>query len=205
MSIPLEDAFGVFFEEARDALRGTSAGDVMRGTMRVVTGAARVEDVVKSLEETAEFARLAEATKSVFRGERHGEGGWREAVGHWFRRSEVYARLAANETPDPAVEFERFRAAFLQEEIEVTYLALMEYVYFAEERMDFGSFSVRRMTKEELEAILQNRTRADFYKWARVPLDGLADYWWLVAKEKQPRRAIGKIRFDFISSERWRS
>src|SRR6266404_5622976 len=62
------------------------------------------------------------------------------------------------------------------------------------------NFGDDELTKSELEDILQNRTRAVFYKWAYVPMEGLSDYWWLIVRAKQSAQAIGRISVDLTGS-----
>jgi hypothetical protein len=83
----------------------------------------------------------------------------------------------------------------------VTYLALVEHVYFRKERLDFGRYEIIRFSEEELRTLLQSRVRADFYPWAVVPTSQLARYWWIVIRERTPTTPIARrewisVNFD---------
>src|SRR5262249_50250399 len=81
------------------------------------------------------------------------------------------------------------------------YLALVEYVSFTRKRLDLGRFEIARLSREELDDLLQNQVRADFYPWALVPTPWLANYWWNVARETQPTTPIGKLLVDFTAMD----
>ena len=56
----------------------------------------------------------------------------------------------------------------------------MEFVYFAEESMDFGLFQIRKFSIEELNTILRNEINKVFYPWAYIDeLYKLANYWFI--------------------------
>jgi hypothetical protein len=193
--VDLEQSFSAFMLKARHAL-AEAPRTATRGGLRAVPGAAALPDIVASLEEGPEFSILVEETKRIYQGTRHGKSGWKGSVGNWFRRSGVYERLAAGNLPDGFAALQSYEESFSRERTRVTYLAPIEYVSFWNNRIDFGQFKISRLSKEDLENIFQNRTRALFYKWAQMPTDDLLGYWWLIAEEKARTPPIGKIVVD---------
>jgi hypothetical protein len=156
---------------------------------------------VAKLEETQEFRALCDAIERRLGGKGFGSHGWKDSVGNWFRRSGLYHRLATAESlPDAGSLVSGLQAELPRRESIIKHLALIEYVYFHKPRMDFGRYEITRFSKKELDCLLENDIRADFYPWAAVPTSELARYWWLVVSETRPTRAIwraGRISVSF--------
>ena len=106
-------------------------------------------------------------------------------IKNFFRRSGFYSMSREREGQVPTAEalFDRFEKAISQR-IRYTYLALIESVAFAEDKMDFASFAVRRFTRAELEAKLQIGVVRTFYPYGEVDTATLEDYWFIYAEEE---------------------
>jgi hypothetical protein len=159
--------------------------------------------LVDELENEAEFHQLVAETRSAFLGGYHGksESAWRRAVKNFFRRSEYYCNFFEKKAPNADAAFQNYREAFQRRKIQITYLALMEFVYFAERSMDFGAFQVRQFSADELGAIFQNRVNEVFYPWAAVEVNQLQDYWFVCLIEHAPVPKLGWIDLDWDLSQ----
>jgi hypothetical protein len=158
---------------------------------------------VDDLESSAEFDKLVLETRSAFSGDYHGKSKsvWRVALKNFFRRSGYYSDVFEGKSVDGDAALERYREAFQRRKIEVSYLAPMEYVRFAEESMKFGTFEIMRFGADALNSIFQNKINEVFYPWASVDVGQLQDYWFVRVREMLPAHQIGsiKILWDEIS------
>jgi hypothetical protein len=196
------EKFSGFLSLAQEALHSPPAGASRRNLRLVHKATATLAERVSTLEATEEFRTLCHAMKTRLGADGFGSHGWDHSVGNWFRRSGVYQRAAAGEAlPDATVLSEDLRRELSRSNSTVTYLALVEYVSFRRTRVDFGRYEITRLSREELDNLLQSQVRADFYPWAVVPTSWLANYWWIVARETQPTTPIGKLMVDFTAMD----
>ena len=171
------------FIEAREAKHPSESLHILRSTEQ------QIRSLVEELEEQHEFKQLVGATRSEFSKddfERRIGGLWDQRVKSFFRRSGLYQNLFAGRQIDPHSIKALYQDAF-ERSITTTYVAPLEFVEFAEERMDFEDFQIRRFAAEELNELLKQRICQLFYPWAVVNTSRLAPYWFLVcAEEKTP-------------------
>ena len=153
---------------------------------------------VDYLEKGPEFEGLVEQTNRVFdeRPDKISQLVCGSAVGNFFRRSGCYLDIFRGEASDPDGLFQTFCRAFQPKEMELTYLAPIEFVRFAEQRMDFGIFVIRRFREDELDHICQNRINRVFYPWAAIDGSQLQDYSLLVLKESVPALRFGQEHLE---------
>jgi len=144
----------------------------------------KLRDVVDELESETEFHQLVVETRSSFSGDYHGksEGAWQRAVKNFFRRSCYYADVSGGKPRSVGEIFRKYCGAFERREILVSYLAPIEYVYFAERSMDFGLFQIQCFAADELKAIFQNRVNEVFYPRAAIDVKQLQEYWFIYLK-----------------------
>lgn len=172
----------------------------LRKQLRLVTSkTTQLRALVDDLESSAEFGKLVLETRSSFSGDYHGksESVWREAVKNFFRRSGYYIDTFEGKSVHDDAALDRYREAFQRREVEISYLALMEYVHFAEDSMNFSTFEIRRFGADELDSIFQNKISEVFYPWAAVDVGQLQDYWFVCVREVLPARQIGKIKIPW--------
>lgn len=200
MKIDLEGIFRTYTNTVRAKLQRGSEAPKRRKQLRLATNnTTQLRVLVDDLESSAEFGKLVLETRSSFLGEYHGKSksAWREAVKNFFRRSGYYIDIFEGQSVNGNVALDKYREAFQQREVKISYLALMEYVRFAEESMKFSTFEIRRFGADELESIFQNKISEIFYPWAAVDARQLRDYWFVCIGEMLPARQIGKIKIPW--------
>lgn len=160
--------------------------------------------LVDELENQPGFDLLVAETRSAFWKGYHGrsERAWRQAVKNFFRRSEYYSDTFEKKVISVDAVFQGYREAFQRRQIRVTYLAPMEYIHFAEQCMDFGTFQVRRFSADELRTICQNRVNDVFYRWAAIDVKQLKDYWFICLTELSHTPKLGWIYADLNQLDR---
>jgi len=209
MADKLKDKFCAYTESFQAKLRRKRGESPRKGPLKLfVNPALELQTAVDELESSDEFRHLIAETRSSFSGDYHGKGewAWQQAVKNFFRRSGFYNDLFEEKTLDEEVIFSHYCHAFQKREIQITYLAPMEFVDFAEPSMDFGTYQVRRFAVSDLEAILQNRINKIFYPWAVIDIKQLQDYWFLHLTESTSISRLGWIYIDTSQSRtKWAS
>lgn len=199
MADKLKDAFHAYTKSFQAKLQKRSKRSIGKGPVQLHPNKAlELQTAVTEAESEAEFQHLIAETRSQFLEDFHGksESAWQDAVKNCFRRSDYYVDLSEGKTPDKETFFSRYCDAFQRRERQATYLAPLEFVYFAKESMDFGSFQVRRFSSNELEVMLQNRVNRVFYTWATVDTPQLCNYWFVCVTAKVPIQKLGYIYFS---------
>lgn len=203
MADKLKDKFCAYIVSFQAKLRRKSGESPGKGPLKLhPTRALELQTAIAEAESKAEFQTLTKETRSLFLGDFHrkNESAWKGAVKNFFRRSGYYLDVSEGKTPDEETLFARYCDAFQKRERQVTYLALLEFVCFSKESMDFGSFQVRRFTSDELEAILQRRMSSVFYPQAATDIKRLQDYWFIHLTESTPTPRLGRISVDTSQS-----
>jgi hypothetical protein len=82
---------------------------------------------------------------------------------------------------------EEYAVYVRKEEMQVTYLTLLQEIKFAapDSGMNFNTFRVLRLSDTELGATLDNRGNQIFYPWATADVERLRDYWFLMTTRSQ--------------------
>jgi len=162
--------------------------------------------LVEELESEQEFRHLVMETRSAFFGDRHqksSENAWHRAVHNYFCRSGCYLNLAVGHLESPDEAFSAYCTAFTRQQVQVTYLAPLEFVHFVESLMDFGTYQIKRFSVQELETILQHRINSVFYPWAAISSDSLkllSQYWFIQITEAAAPSHIGDFTLPASSS-----
>ena len=188
------ESFVRFMRLAGEVLRSDPPA-IHRGGLRLVSSSpASLKERVEDLEAREEFQALCNALEGRLNASGFGSHGWKGAVGHWFRRSGLYHRVAAGEAlPGSDTLLDGLLAELSPGESTVTYLGLLEHVSFRKPRMEFERYEIVRYSKEELDQVLESQVRADFYPWTIVPTGELAPYWWLVVRQQIQTNRIGPL------------
>lgn len=157
--------------------------------------------LVEQLERDGEFNQLLERTRSEFCGEFHkskSESAWKHAVQSFFRRTGYYNFVfkGLNVPFDLARTYE---AAFRRRQINITYLAPMEFVKFPKSKSIFSGFEIRQFDPNELETIAGNEINRIFYPHAVVDTQVLRGYWFIVIKVQHDAPRLGRIDVDLTS------
>jgi hypothetical protein len=99
---------------------------------------------------------------------------------------------------DPSEEFAEYVRVFKDQKKKVSYLALLEYVDFSQDDIDFGHFQIKRFSRDELDAVLGNSINEIFYPRAAVKLGEIEDYWFIYFEQAGSAPEIGSSHFlDF--------
>lgn len=171
-----------------------------KGTLHLhVNEAMELRTLVDELEKEVEFLQLVKETRSSFSGDYHGknESAWQQAIKNFFRRSEYYYDFFKNKPPNADTAFQNYCEAFQRREIQITYLAPMEFVQFDRQSMDFGIFQIRRFPADELRAIFRDQINEVFYPWAYIDMEQLKDYWFIYLTELTTAPKLGWVYLDF--------
>jgi hypothetical protein len=178
------------------------------------TGERSVVQLTEQLESTCEFAQVLGTASALERTKATSHwltGQDKIVVGTFLRRSGVYLSLHAGNTISATDVGRRLRSALLQSHLEVTYLAPIELVHLSKDHLSFDRFTIRQFSANELTALTQNDLRAVFYPWAKLDIEVLKDYWFLVASgtiEVRPLLDLSEILRAFPNrskgvSSRW--
>ncbi len=166
---------------------------------------------VKELDKSSEFDFLVEETSNLYSGDYHGKNksAWEQAVKNFFRRSGYYIDLFEDKNIDNDDLFRKYYESFKQHKTEIIYLAPLEFVDFKPDNlvMDFGTFQIRKFSKNELEIIFQNQINEIFYPGAVIDLDLMQNYWYIYFTQEEEITKIGYINLglDFNSLEKVKS
>ena len=196
----LETAFQRYVSLAECKLqRLTEEPRTSRKLTVLVNRRIELKALVDELETQSEFKELVKETGFVFskdcsRGEIKGK--WKHCVQDFFRRSRVYLQLHKLKKVDVDRLFRKYQNSFQKSHVEITYIAPMELVQFAEDSMDFGTFQIRKFGEGELNTLLQNDLNEIFYPWAVTDVKQLADYWFVIVKAPLPAPEPGSIRIS---------
>ena len=165
-----------------------------KGHLRLVANETRqLFDLVDKVEGQRDFQDLLINTQSEFSNDDELNYGLnmknqlasrnKRAIKNFFRNSSSYIDLFYGKKIDIKELFTSYCEEFKRQDYyDVKLLAMMEFVKFTEESMDFGSFQIRRFTTEELSAVLRNEINKIFYPKAYIDvneLDKLKDYWFI--------------------------
>ncbi|MDE3000534.1 MAG: HEPN domain-containing protein [Gemmatimonadota bacterium] len=142
----------------------------------------QIRSLVEGCERTSQFRRLVQETKTAYaeRPDREGNDSWQSSVSHVLRRSRIYAAVNGGDH-SPNELLKRFVDAFAGLECTAVFMAPLEAVEFSANRpLDFGSFQIRKFSREELSTITENDTRSLFYEESVLDICLLSQYWWLL-------------------------
>ena len=155
----------------------------------------KIRELVEKCERTFEFRNLVKKTRRDYakRPDRERYDIWQTSVGHVLRRSKIYADvLDSDYCPDHL--FKRFEDAIAGKKVPAVILAPLESVEFsADSPLDFGSFAIRKFSREELSTITENDTRALFYGESVLDIRLLSHYWWLTVPYVPDPRYPGQV------------
>jgi hypothetical protein len=196
----VKTAFMGYVEKAGLHLRALSSPRPSGSLHVLLNKNSRLRNAVDELEETAEFNRLIEALDGALARnefERGTHGLHTFEIKNFLRRSGFYsAAIEAEEHVTRAdALLTKFQNALEIRKIRYTYLALID-VAFAEDRVTFADFAIRRFSSCELSADFQNGINQVFYPYAALDTQTLADYWFICAKEE-----VEESPFAFERSE----
>jgi len=175
-----EVAFRSYVQSSGHKLQEAGRSSTIRGPLQLLPNRAALTAKVDDLERTNQFQGFLEETRVGF------PKGGKPAITNFFRRSGFYLDAFEGKTVDVDTLFDAYCEAFQRQEVQVTYLAPMEFVSFAQNSMDFGNFQICRLANDNLRSMLGSRVNEVFYPWAVVNADELHDYWFIQLKRGQP-------------------
>lgn len=202
MSSKLFEVFHRFTNSATSKLRGLEELS-QKGTTLKSVGEVALPRFVDELEKQKEFHGLVKETQSVFAGDYHVESGeqlWRHHVHNLFCQSGYYLDLMHGKDINLDAAFSNYCASFEKREVEITYLAPLEFVSFAQPSMDFAAFQIRRFSMQELHCMLRNHLNDVFYPYAAISpksLDLLSRYWFIYSVTTSSVEKIGHLHIPW--------
>jgi hypothetical protein len=144
---------------------------------------------VETLEETDAFQDLAKATQKCF-----AEEGiwitnlWRAELGNFFRRTGFYENVL---TKQPLVNAEKLLEEYLasinRTDYKIRYFAPIDAIDFGVPVLDFGEFSIKKLSIKEIDDLFENDRRKVFYPSSIIQSKHLADYWCLDVTARMSR------------------
>jgi len=128
--------------------------------------------VVNEAEGKREFEDVLKVTESEF--PNYNEWGvGKHHIHNFFCNSGFYVNLFKSEKLNPDKLYDSYCKEFQKKSYNIKLLAMMEFVDFAEESMDFGSFQIRKFSTKELNTILRNEINEIFYPGAYIDVTEL--------------------------------
>lgn len=155
----------------------------------------QIRALVERCECTSQFRRFVKETRAAYakHPDREGDDRWQTSVTHVLRRSRIYA-AAFDGDHSPNELFKRFTDALTEVECTAVFLAPLESVEFSADRpLHFGSFQIRKFSREELSTITENDTRELFYPESVLDIGLLSQYWWLFVPYAAKPDCPGKV------------
>jgi len=108
----------------------------------------------------------------------------RYGVENFFCRSGFYEQVIKEVNLNIKDLFNLFCEAFEKKEIDITYLAPLQWVEYDGPNMNFRKFQIRKFTETELERIFNNKVNEEFYPEAYFNSDTLLGYWFIVVRSR---------------------
>lgn len=155
-------------------------GELLKGTTK--NEDEQLLSFVNEAEGKKEFEELVKVTQSSFT-DHHDE--WYDYKGNiknYFCNSKCYIDLFNGKKPNIEGLFDSYLKEFQKQEDSITLIAMIEFVDFADELMDFGSFQIRKYSTNELSTLLRNEINKIFYPWAYIDtnkLNKLENQWFI--------------------------
>lgn len=179
----LEDAFFRYMESVVSALQGQRTALALLLAKYPEIETTLLGRVLGDVERSKEFKLLIEATRPL---SKWGNSiGWVEGeVKNFFRRSGIYSELQAGRIPEVALALDTYRTAFARTTQRVTHMAPLDFLHMTGNEILCETFRLRKFTKAELEAVLQQQVNRTYYKEAVLELESLHNFWWLIAEEE---------------------
>lgn len=198
MTKKLEEAFHKYIDVVQPKLQKRNE-EVKKGPLRLLADEAMaLRTLVDELENKTEFCQLVEETHSSFSGDYHHgkKSTCQQAIKNFFRRSGYYFDIFKKKALNADAAFQNYCEAFQKREIQVTYLAPMEFVHSVETSMNFETFQIQQFSEDELKAIFKNRINEVFYPWAAIDVRRLQNYWFIHFAELASIPKLGKVYLD---------
>jgi hypothetical protein len=202
MTQTIRNDFDRYTDLASNSLYGCGS-PTHRGQLRLVPNPdGKIRDTVDRLERSQQFEQLVATTQQSFSPTDHStKWWWTESIQNFFRRSGFYLLAADDQAPPVDEFFAKYVTAFSTKERHVTHIAPIEHVEFARENLDFGLFTIRRFSRNQLAALLETSVNRVFYPWAISDVRPLDDYWFVSLEKTLPRTQPGVIVFGVNLSE----
>ena len=123
--------------------------------------------IVNETEGKKEFEEIVKATESEFP-DYNEWGVGKHPIHNFFCNSGFYVNLFKGVKLNPDQLFDSYCKEFQKISYNIKLLAMMEFVDFTEESMDFDSFQIRKFSIKELSTILRNEINEIFYPRAYI-------------------------------------
>jgi len=196
-------AFHQYVSMASQKLQPRKRGDARKGELIVFENRAlELQMLVNELESKSNFSALVQETSNALSklGVISLPVFLAFHVQNFFRRSGYYSAAFNGRNPNIDDTLRTYIEAFTRKEVQVTYLAPIEFVDFSEPYFDFNTFKICKFSPAELEELLQNDVNKIFYEYAVVDVSILSQYWFLVVTEQAAASELNTITEEPLPS-----
>lgn len=142
-------------------------------------------DVFKELEESHEFKMLGEIFSNAYGGKRSGAADSR--LQNYFMRSGFYLDITKGKSINIDAFFEGLWAAFNKGNVKKTIIRPINFVHFPVEVIDLGAFKIQKLSKGELDSLLEQKVCTIFYPHAVIDTKKLSLFWLIVEESVAPK------------------
>ena len=125
------------------------------------------------------------------------------AITSFFCRSGVYRSHFSGESISPIAVSDSLQSALSATTHRVKYLAPLELVSFGAEIVDCGSYQIRTFSRQQLDDLLENDVRSDFYQRLRIDTAALEPYWFIVVEGTEPHPLCADYSLEQDLSPSW--
>ncbi len=190
MADNLYKAFRNYTDAIQSKLQKRSEKPNVKAPLRLVINKTwELQDKVDELENGDEFRQLAKETLSLLSEDhRKRQSAGQAVVKQFFRRSSYYLDIFEGKRPNFDDTFQKYCEAPKRQKINISYLAPMEFVNFAEP-LEFDAFQVRTFSLDQLKTILSTTVNEVFYPpWSHIDVEQLQlqNYWFIYCTEQVP-------------------
>lgn len=154
----------------------------------------RLRAIIEKMENSVEFKNLVSSFSTALGRDPKKAIKERYGIKTFFRRSKLYLNIYEGKAVSIEDVFDKLCSVFNERQIKILTLRLIEDVDFRDDLIDFGTFSIERFSKAELDELIGNQVNSIFYPYAGLDTDKLCLYWF-IKEERYEKRNKG----DFFS------
>jgi len=155
---------------------------MVRGSVKVayIAPVYRLRSLVENLETSAQFKKLCSTLERALDKNGLDFSGTSYNLETFFKRSHFYTDAYDNKRRDQEELFGLFWASLHTRKVTTTRLRLVSGAWFDSKALDFGFFRIQKFTKEELDELIDRKTREVFYPKSLLDTDFMSQFWFVV-------------------------
>jgi len=136
----------------------------------------RLRSLVEKLESSPNFKKLSSAVERALDKNQLSSDIDKSALENFFKRSHFYPDTYKKRTPNREEFFELFWSSLITRKVKTITVRLLNGVWFESQTLDFDLFRIQKVTKQELDALIDRRTRDLFYPVAKLDTDFVSQF-----------------------------